>query len=99
MDTGAGLVERSAWRRPLVTGSVSICAASVTPCAAARARQTTVAAFAREVLVEAIGRPSTLPEVIAAQFGRAEIVKLTLRVRQHEAEALVLKAIVRHQAQ
>ena len=48
--------------------------------AASRARHSTVAAFAREALVEAIGRPSTLPEVIAAEFGRAEIVKLTLRL-------------------
>ena len=60
--------------------------------AAARARQITIAALAREALVEAIGRPSTLPEVIAAGFGRAETVKLTLRMRQPEAEALVLNA-------
>jgi hypothetical protein len=60
--------------------------------AAARARQITVAALAREALVEAIGRPSTLPEVAPADFGRAEIVKLTLRLRQLEAEALVLNA-------
>ena len=58
--------------------------------AAARARHSTVAAFVREALVEAIGRPSTLPEVIAAEFGRAEIVKLTLRLR--EPEALILNA-------
>lgn len=60
--------------------------------AAARARHSTVAAFAREALVEAIGRPSTLPEGIAAEFGRSEIVKLTLRMRQPDAEALVLSA-------
>jgi len=60
--------------------------------AAARARCSTVAAFAREALVEAIGRPSTLPEGIAAEFGRAEIVKLTLRLREAEADALILKA-------
>jgi hypothetical protein len=60
--------------------------------AAASARHSTVAAFAREALVEAIGRPSTLPEGIAAEFGRSEIVKLTLRMRQPEAEALVLSA-------
>jgi len=56
--------------------------------AAARARQTTIAAFAREALVEAIGRPSTLPEVSATESSRAEIVKLTLRMRQRDAEAL-----------
>ena len=44
--------------------------------AAALVRHSTVAAFAREALLEAIGRPSTLPEVIAAEFGRAEIVKI-----------------------
>lgn len=60
--------------------------------AAARTRQITVAALAREALIEAIGRPSTLPEVLPADFGRAEIVKLTLRMRQPEAEALVLSA-------
>ncbi len=60
--------------------------------AAARARQTTVAAFARDALVEAIGRPLALPEGIAAEFGRAEIVKLTLRLREPEAEALILNA-------
>ena len=60
--------------------------------AAAHARQSTVAAFAREALVEALGRPSTLPQGIAAEFGRAEIVKLTLRLREHEAEALILNA-------
>jgi hypothetical protein len=60
--------------------------------AAARARHSTVAAFAREALVEAIGRPSTFPEGIAAEFGRAEIVKLTLRLREPEAEALILNA-------
>lgn len=59
---------------------------------AARARQSTVAAFAREALVEAIGRPSTFQDVGAAEFGRGEIVKLTLRLRQPEAEALVLNA-------
>ena len=60
--------------------------------AAARARHSTVAAFARGALVEALGRPSTLPEGIAAEFGRAEIVKLTLRLRGPEAEALILNA-------
>jgi len=60
--------------------------------ATARARQITVAALAREALVEAIGRSSMLPEVIAAEFGQAEIVKLTLRLREPEAEALILNA-------
>jgi len=60
--------------------------------AAARARQTTVAAFAREALIEALGRPSTLPKVSVAESGPAEIVKLTLRMRQPEAEALNLNA-------
>jgi hypothetical protein len=60
--------------------------------AAARARQTTIAGFAREALVEAIGPAAALPEVIAAEFGRAEIVKLTLRMREPEAQALILNA-------
>ena len=60
--------------------------------AAARVRHSTVAALAREALVEAISRPSTLPEVIAAEVGRAEIVKLTLRLRESAAEALILNA-------
>ena len=60
--------------------------------AAARARHSTVAAFARDALVEAIGRPVTASERITAEFGETEIVKLTLRMRQHEAEALILSA-------
>ena len=60
--------------------------------AAACARHSTVAAFAREALVEAIGRPSTFPERMAAEFGRAGIVKLTLRLREPEAEALIVNA-------
>ena len=60
--------------------------------AAARARQSTVAAFAREALIEAIGQPSTPPEVIAAVFGRAQIVKLTLRMRRPDADVLILNA-------
>ena len=60
--------------------------------AAACARQMTVAALAREALVEAVGRPCALPDVIAAEFGRAEIVKLTLRMREPEAQALILNA-------
>jgi hypothetical protein len=59
---------------------------------AARARHSTVAAFAREALVEALGRSSTPPERMASEFGRAEIVKLTLRLREPEAEALILNA-------
>jgi hypothetical protein len=59
---------------------------------AARMRQTTVAAFARDALVEAIGRPVTASEQSVAGFGETEIVKLTLRIRQHEAEALILSA-------
>ena len=60
--------------------------------AAACARHSTVAAFAREALVEAIGRPSTFPERMAAEFGRAGIVKLTLRLREPAAEALIVNA-------
>jgi hypothetical protein len=60
--------------------------------AAARARQTTVAALVREAVVEAMGRPSVLSQGSAAEFGRAEIVKLTLRLREPEAEALILNA-------
>jgi hypothetical protein len=60
--------------------------------AAARARQITVAALAREALVEAIGRTSTHSDTVPSDFGRADIVKLTLRLRQPEAEALVLNA-------
>jgi hypothetical protein len=60
--------------------------------AAARARHTTVAALARDALVEAIGHPVTASGRIAAEFGEIEIVKLTLRMRQHEAEALILNA-------
>jgi hypothetical protein len=60
--------------------------------AAARVRQITLAAFAREALVEALGQSLMHPEGIAAEFGRAEIVKLTLRLREREAEALILNA-------
>ncbi len=60
--------------------------------AAACARHSTIAAFARDALVEAVGRPATLQEVVAADFDRAEIVKLTLRLRESEAEALILNA-------
>jgi hypothetical protein len=59
--------------------------------AAARARHSTVAAFARDALVEALGRPPTLPDCIA-EVDRAEIVKLSLRMRHYEAEALILSA-------
>ena len=61
--------------------------------AAARARRITVAAFARDALVEAIGRLSTLPEASPVDFGQAEIVKLTLRMRRPEADALILTAV------
>jgi hypothetical protein len=37
-------------------------------------------------------RSSTLPEALAPEFGRAEIVKLTLRLREPEADALILNA-------
>jgi len=60
--------------------------------AAARARQMTIAAFARDALVEALGRPSKLSDRITAEFGETEIVKISLRMRQHEAEALILGA-------
>jgi len=60
--------------------------------AAASARHSTVAAFTRDALVEAIGRPMTASERITAEFGETEIVKLTLRMRQHEAEALIISA-------
>lgn len=59
---------------------------------AARARHSTVAALARDALVEAIGRPSTLPEAGSVDFGQAEIVKLTLRMRRADADALILTA-------
>jgi len=93
MDARARLVERSAWCRPLVTGPVSICAASGTPRAKQHAHiKRRSKRFVREALVEAIGRPSTLPDVSVAEFGRVEIVKLTLRMRQPDAETLVLNA-------
>jgi len=60
--------------------------------AAASARHSTVAAFARDALVEAIGRPVTASERSMAGFGETEVVKLTLRMPQHEAEALILSA-------
>ena len=60
--------------------------------AAARVRSCTVAAFARDAIVEAMGRPLTASERVPAEFGETEIAKLSLRMRQHEAEALVLNA-------
>jgi hypothetical protein len=60
--------------------------------AAARARQTTLAAFAREALVEAIGPLSTPPIELAKTLDPSEIVKLTLRLPSPDAELLVLKS-------
>lgn len=60
--------------------------------AAAHARQITIAALAREALVEALVRPLVLPEGVVTGSGTAEIVKLTLRMRQPDAEALVVNA-------
>ncbi len=60
--------------------------------AAAGARQLTVAAFAREALVEAAG-PSPEPALPEGDvFDRSEIVKLTLRLSSLDAEVLVLKS-------
>jgi len=60
--------------------------------AAARARQTTVAAFAREALVEAVGPRSERQMGDTANLDRSEIVKLTLRLQSLDAELLVLKS-------
>jgi len=60
--------------------------------AAARTRQTTLAAFAREALVEAIGPLSTPPIDLANTLDPSEIVKLTLRLPSLDAELLVLKS-------
>ena len=60
--------------------------------AAARARHSSVAAFARDALVDAMGRPSRLPDPIAVDFGQAEIVKLALRMRRSDADTLILTA-------
>ena len=60
--------------------------------AAAHARHSTIAAFVRDALVEVIGRPVPASERIPAEFGGTEIVKLSLRMHQHEAEALILSA-------
>jgi len=60
--------------------------------AAARARQTTVAAFAREALVDAVGALSEPPTGVASNFNRSEIVKLTLRLQSLDAELLMLKS-------
>ena len=60
--------------------------------AAARARHSTVAAFAREALVEAVGPRSEPPAEIASSLGRSETVKLTLRLQSLDAELLMLKS-------
>ena len=60
--------------------------------AAARARQTTVAAFAREALVEAVGAFSEPPTGVAGNLHRSEVAKLTLRLQSLDAELLVLKS-------
>jgi hypothetical protein len=60
--------------------------------AAAGARQITVAAFAREALVEAAGI-SLEPSVTAGDvFHRSKIVKLTLRLPSTDADLLILKS-------
>ena len=60
--------------------------------AAAGARQITVAAFAREALVEAAGI-SLEPSVTEGDvFHRSKIVKLTLRLQSTDADLLLLKS-------
>jgi hypothetical protein len=58
---------------------------------AARARQTTLASFVREALVEAVG-PLSTPIEAANILDPSEIVKLTLRLPSVDAELLVLKS-------
>src|SRR5438045_3328726 len=60
--------------------------------AAARARQTTVAAFAREALAGAVGALSEPATGRASDFHRSEIVKVTLRLQSLDAELLMLKS-------
>jgi len=60
--------------------------------AAARARQITLAALAREALVEAVGPRSTPPIEPASTLDPSEVVKLTLRLPSRDAELLVLKS-------
>ena len=59
---------------------------------AARARQTTVAAFAREALLEAVGPLSERSMDVAGDLNRSEIVKFTLRLQSLDAELLMLKS-------
>ena len=60
--------------------------------AAAGSRQITVAAFAREALVEAAGI-SLEPSVTGGDvFHRSKIVKLTLRLPSTDADLLILKS-------
>lgn len=59
---------------------------------AAGARQVTVAAFAREMLVEAAGTSSEPSVAEGDAFDRSEIVKLTQRLSSPEAELLILKS-------
>jgi hypothetical protein len=74
-------------------GWASTCPASAMPfLRAARARQTTLAAFAREALVEAVGPLSTSPFECADTLDPSEIVKLALRLPSLDAELLALKA-------
>ena len=60
--------------------------------AAARTRQITVAAFAREALLEAVGPLSEPSTDVATNLNRSEIVKLTLRLQFLDAELLMLKS-------
>ena len=60
--------------------------------AAAHAGQITIAAFAREALVEAIGRTSMVQEGGTLEASRSDIVKLTLRLRDPDAELFILNA-------
>jgi hypothetical protein len=60
--------------------------------AVARAREITLAAFAREALIQAVGPRSTPPIELASTPDPCEIVKLTLRLPSGDAERLVLKS-------
>ena len=65
--------------------------------AAARARQTTVAAFAREALLEAVGPLSERSMDVAGDLNRSEIVKFTLRLQSLDAPARAHAARVRRE--